>query len=154
MNITNAVAAIPPDVAVWSTDYANIALFMAQLFLGLAFAVAVVETGLALWAKVLAARRGPVIVENATTETVVPAVDPVKLLEALKALLETLKGLPAWIAIFLAGLALLWIAGQKPEICTRAGASHSEQNRGALNPDRQNGQAGNTQAPIETNAAQ
>lgn len=45
------------------------------------------------------------------------AVDPVELLEALKGLLEALKGLPAWIAIFLAGLALLWIAGEKPEAC-------------------------------------
>ena len=38
-------------------------------------------------------------------------------LTALKGVLEALKGLPAWVAIFLAGLALLWMAGQRPDIC-------------------------------------
>ena len=40
-----------------------------------------------------------------------------KFLEALKGVLEALAALPAWIAIYLAGLALLWIAGHHSGIC-------------------------------------
>ena len=40
-----------------------------------------------------------------------------KVLEALKGVLEALAKLPHWVAIFLAGLALLWMAGQRPEAC-------------------------------------
>jgi hypothetical protein len=40
-----------------------------------------------------------------------------KVLEGLKGVLEALANLPHWVAIFLAGLALLWMAGQRPEVC-------------------------------------
>ena len=40
------------------------------------------------------------------------ATDPVKFIDALKALVEALTKAPAWIAMFLAGVALLWIANQ------------------------------------------
>ena len=40
-----------------------------------------------------------------------------KILEALKGVLTALASLPHWVAIFLAGLALLWMAGQRPEVC-------------------------------------
>ena len=37
-------------------------------------------------------------------------VDPVKFLDALKGLIDALTKAPAWVAIFLAALALLWAA--------------------------------------------
>jgi hypothetical protein len=40
-----------------------------------------------------------------------------KFLDSLKGVLEALAALPAWIAIYLAGLALLWIAGHHSGIC-------------------------------------
>jgi hypothetical protein len=43
-----------------------------------------------------------------------------KFLDALKGVLEALAALPAWIAIYLAGLALLWIAGHHAGICPPA----------------------------------
>lgn len=153
MNNMSNSAAIPPEVTAWCTNYAEFALWLAKGFLLLAFAVAIAETALALWAKWKAAQQGPVVVETAAAAAL-PAVDPVKLLEALKALLETLKGLPAWIAIFLAGLALLWMAGQKPELCAPPGSTASRPGSNAQNPARPTGQASNVQTPAETNAAQ
>src|SRR4051812_32736874 len=101
-SMTNVGAAASTQVASWCAGYAGFALTLGKVFLILALLVALVETALALWAKFLAARKGPVVAENALAAG---AVDPVKLIDALKALLETLKALPAWIAIFLAGLA-------------------------------------------------
>jgi hypothetical protein len=40
-----------------------------------------------------------------------------KFLDSLKGVLEALAALPAWIAIYLAGLTLLWIAGHPSGIC-------------------------------------
>jgi len=48
------------------------------------------------------------------------AADPdawAKFLDALKGVLQALAALPAWIAIYLAGLALLWIAGHHSGMC-------------------------------------
>ena len=55
-----------------------------------------------------------------------PAIGPSgfdKILESLKGVLEALAKLPHWVAIFLAGLALLWMAGQRPGICAPPQAS-------------------------------
>jgi hypothetical protein len=151
MNTVTATAALPPQVAAWCADYAGFALFLAEAFLVLALVVAVVETGIALWAKFVATRPGPVA-DRMAANAALPPVDPIKLIEALKALLETLKGLPAWIAIFLAGLALLWMAGQTPDICTPPGPSQASQPRAPANSGRQTGSAGNTQAAAQSNA--
>ncbi|HET9638677.1 MAG TPA: hypothetical protein VFP12_05685 [Allosphingosinicella sp.] len=115
MNTISNAAAIPPEVAAWCANYAGFTLTLAKAFLVLALLVALVETALALWTKLQAVRKAPAVAERSLAES---AVDPVKLLDALKGVLEALKGLPAWIAIFLAGLALLWIAGQEPKACT------------------------------------
>ena len=84
-------------------------------FLWLALIAAAVETGLALWAKWLILKKGP------TTPFLDKDPDPddkwARFLEALTKLLESLKGMPAWIAIFLAGLALLWLVGEYPQLC-------------------------------------
>jgi hypothetical protein len=96
------------------TIYFDVASPLAKLFLGLALLVALVETGLALWAKVKALR----VSRQVSAPTAIADADSwARFLEALAKLLETLTKLPAWVAIFLAGLALLWIAGQQPEGC-------------------------------------
>lgn len=86
-----------------------LSLTLAKLFLYLSFGVALIETAITLWSRIFAARRLP-----ETGGTTVKAVDPgtiTKLVEALKGLIQSLAAAPAWIAIFLAGLALLWSAG-------------------------------------------
>ena len=45
-----------------------------------------------------------------------------KFLDSLKGVLEALANLPAWVAIFLAGLALLWIAQEYAGKCAPGGA--------------------------------
>jgi len=119
---SSAIATVTSDLAAACGGAAELALTLSKGFLILAIVVAVLETGLALWAKLQAARRGPVVADSAL-ESIVPAVDPVKLLDALKGLLQTLKALPAWIAIFLAGVLLFWVAGKiAADGCAPAGA--------------------------------
>jgi hypothetical protein len=108
---SSAIATVTSDLAAACGGAAELALTLSKGFLILAIVVAVLETGLALWVKLHAARKGPVVADSAL-ESIVPAVDPVKLLDALKGLLQTLKALPAWIAIFLAGVLLFWVAGR------------------------------------------
>jgi hypothetical protein len=45
-------------------------------------------------------------------------VDPVKLIDSIKNLIDALTRAPAWIALFLAALALLWVTqGYMPSFC-------------------------------------
>jgi hypothetical protein len=88
----------------------------AGLFIVLAFVVALVETGLVLWAKAKALRSAP----NPQAQLVDGAEGLAKVLEALAKLLASLKDLPAWVAILLAGLALAWTATSAPGLCTIA----------------------------------
>jgi len=157
-NMSNAAAAVPPETAAWCENFSGFALALAQAFLILALIVALVETAIGLWAKLQAARKAPDAVKAAEGQEAL-AVDPVKLLEALKAVLEALKGLPAWIAIFLAGLALLWMTGQKPELCPAPGSPGNEVNtsRPASNDSnvaRPDAPVSNAQAPAATNRVQ
>jgi hypothetical protein len=95
--------------------YATVALYLALVFLILALLVAAAETALALWIRYQEAKAAKAAAEagRAAAVGLAPgAVDPVKLLEALKALLEALKWLPAWIAIFLAGALLFWMGSE------------------------------------------
>ncbi|HEY5710653.1 MAG TPA: hypothetical protein VIT38_02060 [Allosphingosinicella sp.] len=149
---SNAIAALPPGVADWCGNYAGFSLAMAKAFLIIALIVALVETVVVLLPKIRAAFEAPAAAK-VLTESVVPAVDPVKLLEALKGVLEALKGLPAWIAIFLAGLALLWMAGQKPEICAPAGPSREGREAGGNRSVTQNTNAGNQIGQSQGNQA-
>ena len=91
--------------------YLDFVLILSGILLVLSLLIGLVEAWLLLAAKLKAARKGPVVADSAL-ESIVPAVDPVKLLDALKGLLETLKGLPIWIALFLAGVLLFWMAGE------------------------------------------
>ena len=97
--------------------YLDFVLILSGILFAVALVVALVETWLVLEAKLKAARKGPVVADSAL-ESIVPAVDPVKLLDALKGLLETLKGLPVWVGLFLAGVLLFWLAaGVAAERC-------------------------------------
>jgi hypothetical protein len=82
-----------------------------------ALIAAILETVLLVWGKIKALRAKPPADPAGDRKGTTASVDPVRLLDALKGLLETLKGLPAWVAIFLAGLVLLWMAMQRPEMC-------------------------------------
>ena len=94
-----------PGIAELCNRYAWLAYDVGRVFLYLAIAFAVAETIAALWIK---ARTPP----SGETKTLTPIN---AILDALKGVLEALKDLPAWIAMFLAGVALLWMAGQRIE---------------------------------------
>ena len=85
----------------------------AGYFIILAFVVALAETALALWAKFQASRITP----QADAKFAPDPEGLAKLLDALSKLLSTLKDLPYWIAILLAGLALTWIAASATTVC-------------------------------------
>ena len=88
--------------------------FFVPWFLWLALAVAAVETAFALAAKFFALNKAP------RGQEIKGLPDPdkmAKIIEALTKLLLALKDLPLWIAIFLAGGALLWTAIAAPNLC-------------------------------------
>jgi hypothetical protein len=87
----------------------------AGIFLLLAAIAALVETALLLVAKWRALKKAPDVQASLTaSETEGLA----KVLAALKDLLLALKDLPAWIALFLAALALVWTASAAPHLCS------------------------------------
>lgn len=138
--------------ASWCQKQLELGQDLASYFLYLALLVALVETGLILYAKYVGLKNGQPI-SNLEALTVDPGA-LAKLIEALKGLLETLKGLPAWVAIFLAGLALLWIAGQRPEACilpppVGASSAGAPKDTGTGRAKVQMEQPTNTQAPTK-----
>lgn len=142
-NLSAPIQAVVP--AGWCDSYANVALTIASIFLVVALIAAIVETGLALYIRLLGTKQGAQAQREAALVT-----DPAileRLLNALKGLLETLKGLPAWIAIFLAGLALLWLAGQRPDLCTAPAAQQPGVGAGSAGRPR-----GSPTAPFNTQA--
>ena len=88
--------------------------FTAILFLILALLVAVAETFLVLWAK-WAALHPKSITHTNLREA---GGNMTAVLEALAKGLGALKDLPAWVAIFLAAMALVWTATYAPGLCT------------------------------------
>ncbi len=85
---------------------------LASLFLWLALIAALVETGLPLVARWKALRQGkaaPKAREQLSFDG---------FLDALAKVLTALKDLPAWVAIFLAGLALVWTRSAAAGLCT------------------------------------
>ena len=80
----------------------------AEWFLWFAFAAAIVEVGLALWAK-----RPKKALDRERDERLAARPD----LDGLAKVLQALKNLPPWIAIFLAALALAWTAATAPGLC-------------------------------------
>ena len=92
----------------WWCDYYGVFLFVVG-------AILIVAAGVAALLEISQALRTKRVAADITESTVA---DSVKALEAFKGVLEAIKGLPPWIPIFLAGLALVWLAGQRPEACT------------------------------------
>lgn len=107
------------NLTAWCDTYGWVTLGLGTLFLVAALVAAWVETLALLKAKREAAEEAKrVAAEKAAgTKTALDAADPVELLEALQGVLEAIKGLPAWIALFLAGLALLWLGSDLPKAC-------------------------------------
>ena len=83
------------------------------LFLLIAALAAIAETQLTLLAKRKALKAAP-----ETKKDFVKTEGLAKVLEALAKVLLALKDLPAWVAVFLAGLALVWTATSAPGLCT------------------------------------
>jgi hypothetical protein len=86
----------------------------------LAFALAVISTALDLWAKWQAAKAGGAS-DAITTKGIAPVTPD--LLKALSTFLESLAKLPVWFALFLAGMALVWLTTViVPSVCVPANA--------------------------------
>lgn len=94
----------------------NLTLFgLAKWAFILAFALAVISTVLDLLVKWQAARAGGAA-EGMSTKAIAPVTPD--LLKALTTLLESLAKLPVWFALFLAGLALVWLTTVNvPSVC-------------------------------------
>lgn len=107
------------NLAAWCNTYGWVALGLGILFLVGALVAAWVETLALIKAKREAAEEAKraAAEKAAGTKTALDAADPVELLEVLQGVLEAIKGLPAWIALFLAGLALLWLGSDLPKAC-------------------------------------
>jgi len=106
-----AIGQLPPETVAFCTRHAEFAFKLGRWFVYLALVIAVVETLAAIALAFMKPANGPAPA-NADAAA--------KLLEALKGVLEALVKLPRWVAIFLAGLALLWIAGEGPGLCDPA----------------------------------
>lgn len=87
---------------------------LAGLFLLSALIVALAETALLLFLKWQSLQQQP----KAGFAGAESLEGLAKVIDAFKGLLLALKDLPAWIALFLAGLALVWTASSAPHLCT------------------------------------
>ena len=88
-------------------------------FLWLALIAALAETSVTILAKLasLSARPRSDPADAGNEGMIGNPEDWAKLVDAFKGLLEGLTKLPAWVAIFLAGMALLWLVGEYPQLC-------------------------------------
>jgi hypothetical protein len=100
MSIIIDMAATDPAV---SAELARFALDWGKAFVVLSFVAALVGLVLAAIAAVKAPKDGANVVADSAAAAA--------FLAALKGVLEALVKLPGWVAIFLAGCALLWFAG-------------------------------------------
>lgn len=97
----------------------NLTLFsLAKWAFILAFALAVISTVLDLLVKWQAAKAGGAA-DAMTTKGIAPVTPD--LLKALTTFLESLAKLPVWFALFLAGMALVWLTTVNvPSVCAPA----------------------------------
>lgn len=107
--MTNQVGPIPvlsPEILKQCESVAQVALTWGKYFIILAFfaALALIIT------EMIARLRQP-------ASTRVDALPDKDWLDALKGVLEAVANLPTWVAIFLAGLALLWLGREPAEHC-------------------------------------
>ena len=87
---------------------------LTNLFLWVALITAAIETAMTLWIKWETWKKPPSLKSD---RVIANPGDWAKLLEALTKLLQALKDLPAWVAIFLAALALLWSTTSVSGLC-------------------------------------
>jgi hypothetical protein len=84
----------------------------AGLFLLLAAIAALAETAVLVMTKLRVLKKEAPSAQGGTkAESLAPE------LEGLAKVLNALKELPAWVALFLAGLALIWTASAAPKLC-------------------------------------
>ena len=100
----------------WCEIYGDFLFTLGAALLLMAGAAAVFEAIVVARARIEAAHRAR-LETRSSPALVADGVDPVKFFEALKGFLQALKDLPTWIAMFGAGLALVFLAGQKIAAC-------------------------------------
>ena len=115
--MTNALASIvllsPPPAANACKDLLTFGYDWGRAFIIASFLFAVIGTAAGIFLALWKAWKGSGGSEKLSADQEAWA----KFLDALKGVLQALAALPAWIAIYLAGLALLWIAGHPASIC-------------------------------------
>jgi hypothetical protein len=94
-------------------DLAQTLVFLAEAFLWAALIVAllgaIADIAVKLWA---------LLHKPASSDKANLVADPGAFITALKGLIDSLANAPAWIAMFLGGVALIWAAGSlAPAIC-------------------------------------
>jgi len=85
---------------------------LAGYFLLAALVIAILEIAVPLLMKLFKRAPEPEAKDGKSREPLGP------ILDALARLLTALKDLPAWVAVFLAGLALVWTAASAPHLCS------------------------------------
>ena len=115
-NEISAIANMPPETLALCQQIAQSAFWWGRAFIGLSIIGAILQIIVAF---VVGLRRND---DKPKPESVT---DPAALLNALKGVLEALASLPVWVAIYLAGLALFWVAMEAPKSCKPKDSDHS-----------------------------
>lgn len=112
-------------MAAWCITYERLLFVLVIVFLVGATLAAILETWLTLKAK-MKAGAADAKTAGALNAELTPA-EITKLLDSVRALLETLKGLPAWVMLFLAGLSLTWLTADTPKRCLSSNPAGTQQ---------------------------
>lgn len=111
------ISSLPPQFADDCLRFTRFTFAWGGWFIILAFIAAIVQTVSAVVS---------MFQKTDPNADVAEAGSATALLEALKGVLIALASLPAWVAIFLAGLALLWMSSEAPKRCAAQEAPKRE----------------------------
>ena len=142
-NEIDMIASMPPEIVTRCASVADVALYWGKAFIILAFVAAIAfilaDLIARLWPPESGKGSGPLPDKS--------------WLDALKGVLEALAGLPGWVAIFLAGFLLLWIA-RDPASCLVPKPSEQQAQKDAQSNTAANqaAPAANRQAPAQNQA--